>query len=227
MKYSLVIHANGPESKDVGIYLTDIDSTFSIAKNWWRVGLVQSLSLDCKVGDIPKLSCDFAGVSVEKTEYPDFSTGLIVFISNFASIIDGVSVPTNGNIIIFKGGPISKDVAEKYDELRTQYPDATPYFSEQLRALGCVQEISLDVSVHQKVKLEITGISSKFFNSDLMNSTLEWMNSLPEWIVVDKNEIDFLQEIGTDGVIDSINENEPPELNDNVTRKTTTFEANE
>lgn len=223
MKYSLVIHANGPEAKDVSIYLTDIDSTFSVPKKWWKVGLVQSLTLDCKVNEIPKFSFDLAGVSVADTEYPDLSTGLVIFVKSFASIMDFISVPINGSIIIFKGGVLSEDLVKKYKE----YPDAKPYFSEPLRALGCVQAIYLNVSVHQKVKLELTGISSKFFNKDLMDSTLEWMDSLPEWITVHKKEIDFLQEVGTDGFIDSINGNEPPELDDDVTRKTTTFESNE
>lgn len=193
MNKSLVFHVKGPEVKDCSIYITDTE--FSSKRKWSSLGLVQNVHFEASVYDaIPKISMGFFGIAIRQVEEPDLSDGIIVLWKD-AVMFDSDNIPTHADVLIFQGRP-------QEDNL----PD-TPWF-KNVRALGCVQKLVIDADVKtKKVTLELKGIKSNYFSSQLIQSVNDWQKEMPDWVTVTLKDLDSLQELGTDGVIDHIGEN--------------------
>lgn len=107
MKYSLIIHANGPSPKDYNVYLTDVSNYYE-SGNWWRLGLLQNIHFVASATKaLFKLDGGFIGLTVKECEKPDMSGGLNVFLSDFALIgeekfsLPNVCIRQNENILGF------------------------------------------------------------------------------------------------------------------------------
>lgn len=85
MKYSLVMHANGPDPKDYQVYINDSDLSKE-AGEWWRVGLLQDISFIASTGRIPILITRSLGLSLVKCEAPDLSKGIVIKMADFAKM---------------------------------------------------------------------------------------------------------------------------------------------
>lgn len=102
MKYSLVIHANGPDPKDYNAYLTNAE-TVKDSGSWFRIGRLQSIRFEADVYDfIPKVKGGFIGVAINQCEAPDLSGGINVFYSEFA-LVDEKTQTHRCNIVVRKG----------------------------------------------------------------------------------------------------------------------------
>jgi len=174
---SLVLSIKGPYAKDVGIYLTDVKNISDTDNRWWSIGQVQDLRFEVSTESLPILSMSFLGFRINEIRKPEFEDGLIIFVRNY---ID--SVPSMNDTIILKNDS-----------------------GKNPKALGCVQHFLLETSVNSSENnVEITGIDSRFFDHRLMKDVRDWMREMPSWVTVHKKNIDFLQEVGTDGVIDTL-----------------------
>jgi len=188
MKYSLVLHANGPKPSDFAIYINDSDSVHTKPNVWYRVGRVQNIRFVANAGQyVPEMSSSFLGVSLRACEEPDLSSGVNILVQNFAVLQDTddkehVNVPNIGSVLVRTG-----DIP-----------------------LGCIQHIEFEADVKGNAKLFIRGVKSKLFDQRLMEAC-DWNDRLPSWVFVAKEDLDNsdkckLEEVGTDGVIDSISE---------------------
>jgi hypothetical protein len=129
MKYSLIIHANGPDPKDYNVYLTDV-SDYDESGNWWRLGLLQNIHFVASATNaVSKLDGGFIGLTVKECEKPDMSSGINVFLSNFTLI---------GN-------------DEKFS-----LPNV--YIRQNENILGFIQDIEFDVDVNGSAKLCISAM---------------------------------------------------------------------
>lgn len=204
MKLSLLIHIKGPESKNVGLYVCDSDQ-YTPPNSWWRIGFVQDIKFELSVDDyIPKINAGFSGFHYEEMEDPILEEGIVLFFSDFINIGSRPKVPTMQNVIIYEAQPMPEEKVMHYQKLKEQYYDVEPPLNEILKALGCVQKVKFETSVEtMKAKLEITGIKSSAFTIQS-----DWVGNLPDWVTIHLKDLDNLKEIGTDGVIDRVKDNE-------------------
>jgi hypothetical protein len=177
-RYSLVLYA---QDKDhFKVFLNDSISTYNTPVEWWKIGNLQSIRFTAKVNEyIPNLSADFAGLRIEKCETPDLSEGVNILIEKFVTLGAETFVPTIGNILIRRGS----------------------------EALGCVQSVRFEASVYETPRLVLEGIRSEYFHERMSGFNSRWVEELPEWIIVKRRNLDILQEVGTEGTIDSLSEN--------------------
>src|SRR5690606_7670979 len=174
---SLVLSIKGPYAKDAGIYLTDVENISDTDNRWGSIGQVQDLRFEVSTTSLPMLSMRFIGFRISEFRKLEFEDGLIIFVRNYIDSVESM----NDTIIL------------KNDS------------GKNPKALGCVQQFLLETSVNSSEKnVEITGIDSRFFGHRLIKDVRDWMREMPSWVTVHKKNIDFLQEVGTDGVIDTL-----------------------
>ena len=184
MKYSLVLHAAGPSPSDFRIYLNNAEHAYDAKfqpqpSAWWKVGMLQSVLFKATAGEVlPYISTSLVGLTVASCESPDLDEGINIFLEGFVGVNDS-AVATIGDIIVRKG--------------------TTP--------LGLIQRVEFEVDIKGIARLHIERCVSKAFW--LVNNEhehyKEGFSKLPTWISVSTQNLDELQEVGTIGVIDSIN----------------------
>lgn len=212
MRYSLVLHANGPEPKDFHIYLTDAESPLSYKNSWFSVGLLQSIRFELKATDFhPDLRLSCLGLSIRPHIKPEFNDGILIFCEKAISVDEKVvGIPTIGNTRIYQCQPVSSELAKDFEDRRKQHniPSLQPSISDQHKVLGGVQRVLFEADLKTNTAaLELDGFKSLFFDKTLVKHNVNWRQSVPSWVKVGVQDLDALNEIGTDGVIDHIGEN--------------------
>lgn len=108
MRYSLILHANGPEPKDYRVYINDSGHILKEAKNWWCVGLLQSIRFTARADSyIPSLVMSSIGTLLTECEKPDLSTGLVINFGEFAKVNEKPDFLSTTIVVNLDGEPLS------------------------------------------------------------------------------------------------------------------------
>jgi hypothetical protein len=141
MRYTLVLHANGPMPQDFNVYLCDgnlLPVSEQETKKWWRIGMLQNVHLKARAGDfIPEVSAGFIGVVVNECPEPDLSEGLTITYLDFSMVQEEILTPI------------------------------TVYIRHGDKALGMVQEVDVNVDVHGKASVRLEAIDLVEWKDDL------------------------------------------------------------
>lgn len=142
MKYTLVLHANGPSPQDFNVYLSDGNPwpvSEQETKKWWCVGMLQNVHFKARADNfIPEVSAGFIGVVVKECPEPDLSEGLTITYLDFSMVQE-----------------------------ETLTTPITVYIRHGDRALGMVQEVDVNVDVHGKANVRLEAIDLVEWKDDL------------------------------------------------------------
>ena len=142
MKYSLVIHVNGSNSKDCNVYLMSENSLgiewrklwmnrHSSSIEWRKNGMIQNIHFSASVDNVfPNISIGFVGVTISKVEKPDFTSGIVIYYENSISFDEEIVRPSIGSVTVFRGVESG----------------GSSWFSDNLKPLAGIQKIHLDIN---------------------------------------------------------------------------------